>query len=502
MQGVFVTADYARKRIKSVKDEIQRTDDAVHLGVEQGDASAEAWIAPTSEHDSALKKDKDSLHDMFYEASGFLVVTSLPTVKPLDSFINAVLTFRVKYKGFIDSQIQALAGKDLSPEDLVDYRENKSVFVSIGVKLLFEMNRWKHMFNHNTSQIEHLIILLGDTEDTYAGCKAITDSQTPKPVNTEMKSDYKDIHRYLNVFLSEVAIHYKDLRDYTYEHTLDWFEWVECMDTAARSRPRNSTMVTGARANSYKTTIKRLLEPEKIDICYHRHEIIENMLRSDEKKSKKDTEAWEKNKIYAHKVKGSLINVDIRVVWASTNIFHSAFSDTRLDTIIWNSMKEYVKFNALDLDVYQDEARVVTQLKDSAKRVLRFQRIVTNVLLEQEKYDITKEVEMVEYAVIHRLHGDGVFPWLDQITNDSVIRMEDLLHALRWYSLSYSFAAVVGKKMMTERLIQSGRTNIVEHHRSSAWAEREYLSMYTAISDDAGAMESALKDVLRLKNAP
>lgn len=44
------------------------------------------------------------------------------------------------------------------------------------------------------------------------------------------------------------------------------------------------------------------------------------------------------------------------------------------------------------------------------------------------------------------------------------------------------FAAAVGKRMMSERLISTARGSILEHHRSADWAEKAYSNLFAMLS--------------------
>lgn len=98
---------------------------------------------------------------------------------------------------------------------------------------------------------------------------------------------------------------------------------------------------------------------------------------------------------------------------------------------------------------------------------------------------------MVESMVLARLHADGVFPWLGAAGGRSTLRLCFVMR--RHDAFKYSFAAAVGKRMASERLLSSNRASIIEHHRSASWAEREYMSLYRHMSANAGAFSQALQ---------
>lgn len=62
--------------------------------------------------------------------------------------------------------------------------------------------------------------------------------------------------------------------------------------------------------------------------------------------------------------------------------------------------------------------------------------------------------------------------------------------------LRQQFAATVGKRLLSERLISSSRANMMEHHRSAQWAEREYLAMLALMKSDGARIFTSKLPVL------
>jgi hypothetical protein len=55
----------------------------------------------------------------------------------------------------------------------------------------------------------------------------------------------------------------------------------------------------------------------------------------------------------------------------------------------------------------------------------------------------------------------------------------------------YAFAAAVGKRYYSERIISSSKSTIIEHHRSVQWAEKEYVTLYTLVRQNQSTLRKA-----------
>jgi hypothetical protein len=208
-----------------------------------------------------------------------------------------------------------------------------------------------------------------------------------------------------------------------------------------------------------------------------------------------EKQIWQKELEYAKLVKGALINVNIRIVWGPTNPTTTIDSEAELKKVAWESVSSHME-KYINMRAHHGYGIASASL---TKELLRYKAEVIDSLFQKDEYVVTSEVQMVEFEVIYRLSNDGVFPWLENGKPVAGHDMKTLVQALRWSDFRYQFASVVGKRMMTERLIQSGRTNIVEHHRSSAWAEREYTCMCQMMDSNVDMMNKAIATTKELQ---
>jgi len=88
---------------------------------------------------------------------------------------------------------------------------------------------------------------------------------------------------------------------------------------------------------------------------------------------------------------------------------------------------------------------------------------------------------MTEIMVLERLAQDDVFPWYRE--PEKIEPLELCFIMRRHPSFRYQFANTVGKRLLSERLISTSRSQIIEHHRSANWAEREYRALFAIMKE-------------------
>lgn len=64
-----------------------------------------------------------------------------------------------------------------------------------------------------------------------------------------------------------------------------------------------------------------------------------------------------------------------------------------------------------------------------------------------------------------------------------------------FFDARYAFAAVVGKRYLSERIISANRVQIIEHHRCVSWAEREYMNFAAVVQKEMSVLRDLLQDM-------
>ncbi len=120
---------------------------------------------------------------------------------------------------------------------------------------------------------------------------------------------------------------------------------------------------------------------------------------------------------------------------------------------------------------------------------------------EQSKsFRISDKVHMTEVQILQRLKADGVCRWVDNVAlmsgeENKNFRIENLhicFYMRRSPIFRYAFAAAVGKRHHSERMSSTGKTSIIEHHRSVQWAEKEYATLYGILEQNQHIVQKEL----------
>jgi hypothetical protein len=188
---------------------------------------------------------------------------------------------------------------------------------------------------------------------------------------------------------------------------------------------------------------------------------------------------------YAKLVKGAAVNVAMKLVWVPDDEDeHSRLDKDAYQKIMWDVM------NSVFNGVSKDEAMVLKGdvVYNTAIQMREIKRALTDVWEEAKNFRISNEVHMTEISVLERLCRDGVFHWL-HARNVQEHRMRVCFMMRRSPSLRYAFASVVGKRFLSERIISANRVQIIEHHRTVSWAEREYMALVELLRRNAGQVK-------------
>jgi hypothetical protein len=142
----------------------------------------------------------------------------------------------------------------------------------------------------------------------------------------------------------------------------------------------------------------------------------------------------------------------------------------------------------------------------ATRRVKDIKRVMKEIWEESKSYRISDTVHMTEMQVLRRLCRDGVLPQFEDA--DLIMqRKMDPLHVCflfrRHEVLRNQFAATVGRRMMTERaVVASGKSNIMEHHRTVQWSENEYIAMLQLVQSNASLIDNLIRAYDHAKPGP
>lgn len=137
-----------------------------------------------------------------------------------------------------------------------------------------------------------------------------------------------------------------------------------------------------------------------------------------------------------------------------------------------------------------------TEVDLTTRRVKDIKRVMKEIWEESKSYRISDTVHMTEMQVLGRLCRDGVLPQFedpDLIMNKKLDPLHICFLFRRHEVLRNQFAATVGRRMMTERaVVASGKSNIMEHHRTVQWAEKEYIAMVQLVQNNSGIIDDLI----------
>jgi len=185
---------------------------------------------------------------------------------------------------------------------------------------------------------------------------------------------------------------------------------------------------------------------------------------------------------YANLVKGNLTNSSMTVVWQPTvGGGIDTIDQEQFATVMWSGIDKFVtKYVETHMrDLSKDTNTAERTGRRLAERIAMVRRQMKDIWYRTFKYSVSSEVNAIEHDIIQRAEREmGNRGW---DSNQIQIFIKDFLRIDKRYN--HVFAAAVGKRLLTQRLISRGRTSIMEHHRSVNWAESAY-QMYRNIHGD------------------
>lgn len=220
---------------------------------------------------------------------------------------------------------------------------------------------------------------------------------------------------------------------------------------------------------------------------------------------------------YAKLVKGAMTNTNIDVVWVPNDESeHSLMDSEQFNKYLWEALQSFLNITPyIEMPIPPSAAasngrsrnrepgnaqNVVAramrlgispagQIQMDIEKIKSVKRALKDIWEESRTFRISNEIHMIECMVLHRLKADGVFPWIETSTtistntSNSISMLKACFLLRRDKLLRYQFAAVVGKRAISERLISSSRNSIINHHRTVNWAEQEYAGFRSLVAE-------------------
>jgi len=233
---------------------------------------------------------------------------------------------------------------------------------------------------------------------------------------------------------------------------------------------------------------------------------------------KKAFEAMNLDHYYARLICGAAVSTNIKFVWVPGSLDGPDEQDmTNLKAIMWHSIAKCIDqmLDSMNIDVatgtrpstnrgggnalrgtntndrsnFHDPSRVLEEQTDLYRQlqsfVKKFKTCIEDEWAAKKEFRISDCVHMVEMEIVRRLQRDGL---LQRIScNDIGTTLRICLIFRRNASLRYPFAAAVGKRLFSTRIVASQRAQIIEHKRASTWAEQAYHALYIFMKDGGSA---------------
>lgn len=183
---------------------------------------------------------------------------------------------------------------------------------------------------------------------------------------------------------------------------------------------------------------------------------------------------------YAIAVKGNAVNTNLSVVWSpQLKDGIDNYDQEQFAGILWKVIENYVgeftkKYWA---EGNLNRGTLDQQKRDLGNSITSIRKELKDIWYGTFQWSITPEVQGVEYEILYRLTRSGgdrncAIAKEAAEEGDAIIRF--MRHDKR---IMPAFAAAVGKRLLTERIISRGRTSIVEHHRSVKWSETTFATL-------------------------
>lgn len=221
----------------------------------------------------------------------------------------------------------------------------------------------------------------------------------------------------------------------------------------------------------------------------------------------------EKDEEYAIAVKGNAVNTSLSVVWSpDMKEGIDNYDQEQFAGILWKVIENYVAQFTKKYweDGHLNRGSLDKQRSELGKSITMIRKELKDIWYGTFNWSVTPEVQGIEYEILYRLsrsEGNRNCAISKTATKegDAIIRF--MRHDK---AIMPAFAAAVGKRLLTERIISRGRTSIVEHHRSVKWAETAFATLkqldpiaaYKASQQQEGDGDRAENGMRRRRDGP
>lgn len=197
---------------------------------------------------------------------------------------------------------------------------------------------------------------------------------------------------------------------------------------------------------------------------------------------------------YARLVCGAAVSTNMKMIWVPATADTFDQQDlANAKAVVWEAigkiMAKYAETNGHDrvVDlVGGNNNLLVEREQQNAESVQRLGTFLKALKTEiesswaaRDRYRVSDQVHMVEVELLRRLHRDGAFPHFQRLQGSHELVLRACFLMRRHPDLRYPFSSAVGKRLFSSKIVATQRAQIMEHKRSSAWAEQEYASLYT-----------------------
>lgn len=237
----------------------------------------------------------------------------------------------------------------------------------------------------------------------------------------------------------------------------------------------------------------------------------------------KNCVSQEMDKYYANLVSGAAVSIRLDVVWVSTeDTDFSALDGARHSRMVWEIYRDvfdisiFGEWKRRKNDAEKNERYVPNEgniaesrrPNDAKKPKIDKKQIskVSQEIQSIKKYldrlwefsrvcRVSDSVQMTEIEIIRRLHADK---GIQLPKNQDMLRICFIMR--RDTEIRYHFAAAVGKRLFSLKLVSSQRAQLVEHHRAAKWAEEQYRKLYIFMKSEGAS--KVVYHLAQANNAP
>lgn len=237
-------------------------------------------------------------------------------------------------------------------------------------------------------------------------------------------------------------------------------------------------------------------------------------------------EALQRDSYYATMIRGSCVKIPLTPdIWCPHDeLQHTGEETQRFFEVMWEGLDEVAKkwhesinqqwnsraggYNGDDDDGDDDGASISSRssrstgyvngvdVVTSTRRMKDIKRVMKEIWEESKSYRVSDAVHMTEKQILARLHRDGLLPLYGDAQFLNRKGMDQLHFCFlfrRHPMLRNQFAAAVGKRMTSEKIIHTGKNSIMEHHRTVQWSENEYICLAQLVRAQSSEIDKALR---------